>query len=331
MVVLFLTGGGYTMIESKTRKLVTAGLMIALGMILPFVTAHGYGIKGNVILPMHIPVLLCGFFCGPLYGAVCGLILPVLNSILTGMPALYPMAPLMTFELLTYGLVSGLLYKLFGYSKRLIVIEGTLISAMLIGRIVYGIAAWVLLFFDADAGKFSVISSVITGLPGILIQLILIPIIVSSVQKNKSGSYDAVGEAIKLLNEENATCVLVKDNAIISAESPQGIAYIIDLYHAGKLENVFVADKIIGKAAAMIFSLGGVKGCYGETVSQAAVDWMKSKNMSFQCCCTVSMIENRKGDGMCPMEETVIDISDEKEALTALENKIAELRSAELS
>ncbi len=315
------------MIQSKSRKLVIAGLMIALGMILPFATAHGFGMTGKVILPMHIPVLLCGFFCGPLFGALCGLILPILNSLLTGMPVLYPMAPLMTCELVTYGFISGLLYKVSGYSKKLMVIEGALISAMLIGRILYGIAAWILLFFDADAGEFSVISSVVVGLPGIFIQLILIPAIVSSVQKSKSGSYDAVSEAIQLLNEENATCVLVKDNTIISAESPRGIAYIIDLYHAGKLQDVFVADKIIGKAAAMIFTLGGVKGCYGETVSQAAIQWMESKNISFQYCHAVSVIENRKGDGMCPMEETVIDISDEKEALTALENKIAQLRS----
>ncbi|MBE7042485.1 MAG: DUF1893 domain-containing protein [Ruminococcaceae bacterium] len=316
------------MIQNKSKKLVIAGLMIALGIILPFATAHGFGITGNVVLPMHIPVLLCGFFCGPLYGALCGLILPVLNSILTGMPVLYPMAPLMTCELFTYGLISGLLYRLYGCSKKMIAIEGALIPAMLAGRIVYGIAAWILLFFDADAGQFSVVSSVVTGLPGILIQIVLIPVIVSAVQKRKNGSYDAINEAIKMLNEETATCVLVKDNKIISAESPRGIAYIIDLYHAGELKDVYVADKIIGKAAAMIFSLGGINGCYGETVSQAAVEWMKLKNIPLQSLHIVSQIENRKGDGMCPMEETVTSVFDEREALTALENKIAELRSA---
>ena len=105
------------MLKNYSKKLIISSLMIAIGIILPYVTAHGFGISGNVFLPMHIPVLLCGFFCGPLLGAICGAVLPILNSILTGMPVLFPMAPIMTPELFTYGLFSGIIYKLFGYSK----------------------------------------------------------------------------------------------------------------------------------------------------------------------------------------------------------------------
>ena len=87
------------MLVNKNQKLAITGLLLAIGIILPFATAHGIGIPGTVLLPMHIPVLLCGLLCGPAYGSGLGLVLPILNSLLTGMPVLYPMAPIMTAEL----------------------------------------------------------------------------------------------------------------------------------------------------------------------------------------------------------------------------------------
>ena len=79
------------MFKSNSKKTVLAGLFLALGILLPFVTSHGTAlIPGKVFLPMHIPVLLCGYFCGGFYGAICGFILPYLNSFITGMPALFP-------------------------------------------------------------------------------------------------------------------------------------------------------------------------------------------------------------------------------------------------
>ena len=88
-------------LNEKTKKLTLAGMLLALGIILPFATSHGIGVPGNILLPMHIPVYLCGLLCGPLYGALCGLVLPLLNSVLTGMPVIYPMMPLMTVEMET--------------------------------------------------------------------------------------------------------------------------------------------------------------------------------------------------------------------------------------
>ena len=81
--------------KSKVQSISVAGMLLALGILLPLVTAHGFCIPGVVLLPMHIPVLLCGFICGPLYGGVLGFVLPLLNSVLTGMPVMYPMAPIM--------------------------------------------------------------------------------------------------------------------------------------------------------------------------------------------------------------------------------------------
>lgn len=309
--------------QSQTQKLVIAGMMLALGLILPYATAHGFGVQGNVLLPMHIPVLLCGFICGPMYGALCGLLLPVLNSLLTGMPAMYPMAVLMTCELTMYGLISGLFNKVFGKSGKLYMMYPTLLIAMVAGRLMYGFAAWLLLFTGAAAGKFSVVGAVVTGLPGIVIQLVLIPVIVNRVMKLQKNAMDI---AIDMIKSQKATCVTMRKGKIETQGSPRGIAYIIDLYEKDMLAGAFVADKIVGKAAAMVFTVGGVAQCYAENISEGALKWLTDHNIPTEYTNISEHIINRTGDGICPMELTVQDIDNEKEAIEALKKKIEELK-----
>lgn len=311
--------------DSKTKRLVTAALMLALGMILPYATAHGFGIQGTILLPMHIPVLLCGFFAGPLYGALCGLILPVLNSVCTGMPVLYPMGIIMTGELFAYGLVSGLLHKKSNYKVEYKHLYPTLVIAMICGRIVYGIVASALVFFSAKAMKLSVVTAVVQGLPGIVLQLVLIPTVVKYLSKFSANRYSEYDKAVFLIKSGEKTCVTVKDNKITSAESPLGISHIIKLYDEGMLKDSFVADTIIGKAAAMIFSYSGVKGCYGHVMSREAFEWLTQHNITAHYGTLTEMIQNRKGDGMCPMEQTVKEITDEVEAIEKLKAKVKEL------
>ena len=129
-----------------------------------------------------------------------------------------------------------------------------------------------------------------------------------------------------MVEQGKAACVVVRDNKIVDASSPNGIYYLIELYEKGLLKNAFLADKVIGKAASMILSLGGAKGCYAENISVPATEWLSAKGISFSYKNKSEFIMNRKGDGMCPMEETVKDLNDEKEALEALKNKITELR-----
>ena len=291
--------------QSQTQKLVIAGMMLALGLILPYATAHGFGVQGNVLLPMHIPVLLCGFICGPMYGALCGLLLPVLNSLLTGMPAMYPMAVLMTCELTMYGLISGLFNKVFGKSGKLYMMYPTLLIAMVAGRLMYGFAAWLLLFTGAAAGKFSVVGAVVTGLPGIVIQLVLIPVIVNRVMKLQKNAMDI---AIDMIKSQKATCVTMRKGKIETQGSPRGIAYIIDLYEKDMLAGAFVADKIVGKAAAMVFTVGGVAQCYAENISEGALKWLTDHNIPTEYTNISEHIINRTGDGICPMELSVQDI-----------------------
>ncbi len=141
-----------------------------------------------------------------------------------------------------------------------------------------------------------------------------------------SNEKGAFYEAVEMIKSEKATCVVVKDNKIIRAESPKGISYIIDLCEKGVLRDAYVADKIIGKAAAMIFSFGGVKACYGKTMSESAKKWLEEHSINASYTTLTYSIQNRRGDGICPMENTVKDIFDDKEALEALKNKINNIK-----
>ena len=317
-------------LKTKNEKIAVTGMLIALGILLPFATSHGFGIPGTVLLPMHIPVFLCGLLCGPVYGAFSGLLLPVLNSFLTGMPAMYPMMPIMAGELFTYGLVSGLLYKKTKLGKMKFGVYAALVGAMISGRVVYGLVFHLLLLVSGQLKALTVWAAVVTGVPGIFIQLLLIPPVILALQHGKrKASRSAVHSAINLITEGTASCVVIKENTIVKTQCDRGIGPVIRLYESGLLQDAFVVDKIIGKAAAMVMTLGGVKGCYGVTMSASAVRWLKEHHISVQYETCVDAIINRAGDGICPMEQTVKDIEDAETALVALKGKIAELRSAE--
>lgn len=317
-------------LKTKNEKTAVTGMLIALGILLPFATSHGFGIPGTVLLPMHIPVFLCGLLCGPVYGAFSGLLLPVLNSFLTGMPAMYPMMPIMAGELFTYGLVSGLLYKKTKLGKMRFGVYAALVGAMISGRVVYGLVFHLLLLVSGQLKALTVWAAVVTGVPGIFIQLLLIPPVILALQHGKrKASRSAVHSAINLITEGTASCVVIKENTIVKTQCDRGIGPVIRLYESGLLQDAFVVDKIIGKAAAMVMTLGGVKGCYGVTMSASAVRWLKEHHISVQYETCVDAIINRAGDGICPMEQTVKDIEDAEAALVALKGKIAELRGAE--
>lgn len=164
----------------KSRNIVFSGLFIAFGLILPMIF-HQFNMGGPGFLPMHIPVLIGAMLLGPLSGLIIGLITPVLSSVLTGMPVLFPMLPIMFFELGFYGLVAGYLYKTLKLS-----IFPSLIGAMLVGRVVAGIVVFFLgqFFGFQGPGPISYITgAVMTGIFGIIIQLIFVPIVVKLIER----------------------------------------------------------------------------------------------------------------------------------------------------
>ena len=311
-------------IRDYNKRLVIAGFMLALGLILPYVLAHGIGIKGTVLLPMHIPVFLCGLLCGWKYAGMLGFTLPYINGILTGMPELYPTAILMSFELTVYGLITGLIYYKTPLRRWKLGMYPAILGAMVAGRLVYGISTVVILQFDSSLKVASVWASLITGIPGIIVQLIIVPaisMVVLGYPKYKQR--DAVSSAVNLILEESASCVLIKGNIIEKTVNARGIAPIVTFYENGLLEDAYIVDKIVGKAAAMIMTLGGVKGCYGVTMSRGALEWFNGKGISVRYNKLVEKIINRTGDGICPMEATVAQINDPDEAYSMLKEKMS--------
>ena len=164
----------------KIKKMCLSAMFIALGIVLPFVTMNIPEI-GNMLLPMHIPVLLSGFILGPVYGMIVGFVTPLLRSIMFGAPIFYPKAIVMSFELLTYGLIIGLFYHIiFNRRSKLINIYISLILAMIFGRVTYGIVQSIIGLVNMNGFTFKVFvtEAIINAIPGIIIQLIIIPIII---------------------------------------------------------------------------------------------------------------------------------------------------------
>lgn len=162
-----------------TKKLVTASMLLAIGVIIPSIF-HITGLPGQMLLPMHIPVLIGGFLLPPTLALLLGMLTPLLNSFITGMPVLFPIAIILVFELGAYGLITSLLYRVLKIPSLL-----ALIISMVVGRLVAGLTIFVLSAFftlPLDPVLF-VKGAVITGLPGIIIQIILIPSLIYAILK----------------------------------------------------------------------------------------------------------------------------------------------------
>ncbi len=166
--------------EKQIKKITLSAMFVAIGIILPMITGNIHQI-GNMLLPMHIPVFLCGLICGWKYGIIVGAILPLLRSSLFGMPPLYPTALAMTFELATYGAVSGIMYNRSKW-QCIFALYRSMIVAMLLGRIVWGFAEVILLGFAGNTFTWSAFmaGAFFNAIPGIIVQLTLIPFLMVS-------------------------------------------------------------------------------------------------------------------------------------------------------
>lgn len=172
----------------KNKKFVInialAGMFLALAYVMPFLTGQIREI-GKMLCPMHIPVLLCGIICGAPYGMIVGIIAPLLRSLTLGMPVLFPSAIAMAVELAVYGLVAGLLYN--SLPKKKINIYVSLLSSMVIGRVIWGVTTFCIMGFDATKFGFAKFwaGAVADAIPGIIMQIVLVPIIIMLLEKAK--------------------------------------------------------------------------------------------------------------------------------------------------
>ena len=166
----------------QTKKLVLSAFFMALGIVLPFLTGQIQQI-GNMLLPMHIPVLLCGFICGWPYGLVVGLVTPLLRSAMFGMPPIMPTAAGMAVELAVYGTVTGVMHS--KLPKKIPYIYVSLLGAMIAGRVAWGIVSIALYGFMGNRFSMAIFLSgaFLNAIPGIILQIILIPAIIIALKK----------------------------------------------------------------------------------------------------------------------------------------------------
>lgn len=175
---------------NNTKKLVYSALFLALALVLPFLTGQ-IQTFGQMLAPMHLPVLLCGFVCGPVWGLAVGAVAPLLRSLLFSMPPMFPTAVAMAFELVAYGLFTGLFYRLFsarltgGAGKKWGALYASLVLSMLLGRAVWGCVMFLLM--AASGGTFGMAAFVAGAFSsawlGILVQLAAVPPIVYALER----------------------------------------------------------------------------------------------------------------------------------------------------
>ena len=327
-----------TVIQNETRKLTLGALFICLGVLFPYLMGHAFGVPGTILLPMHIPVIIAGLLLGPKLGLVIGILTPIASSLLTGMPPLWPMLPQMVVELGVFGVFAGFLRR-----KLDLPLYVSLVGAMLVGRIARGIIfAVIMLPTTAGFVMESMITTTIMGLPGIMIQLLFIPVTVKLLEKHlklpttkKSNNNEQstlelkLNEAIREITAKKNTFVLIKQDEIIYRTSGKGVRPFLVLLATEEgrdlLQGAMVVDKIIGKAAAMLAVLGKTSSVYGVTMSESGKSFLEKhdKLQGFTRC--VDVISKRDGQGICPIERSVLEIEDPAEAYEKVKMAVAEL------
>lgn len=170
--------------HKKLLRMVLAALFLALAYVMPFLTGQIPEI-GSMLCPMHLPVLLCGFICGWPWGMIVGLIVPVFRSLLTGgFPPMFPTAVCMAVELAVYGGTSGLMHKILPRKK--LFIYCSLVTAMIAGRAAWGAAMFLCLGANGGFTFAAFLAGAFTNaIPGIIVQLILVPILVILIENSK--------------------------------------------------------------------------------------------------------------------------------------------------
>ena len=168
--------------KTNVKKLILAALFLAMALVLPFLTGQIPEV-GSMLCPMHIPALLCGFFCGWPWGLMVGFVAPLLRSVTFGMPPMFPVAICMAFELATYGAVSGALYQKLPKKKSSVYVA--LLVAMVVGRLVWGAARVILAGLSGSSFTWALFlaGAFTNAVPGIILHLILIPVLVTAMDR----------------------------------------------------------------------------------------------------------------------------------------------------
>lgn len=164
-------------------NLVFSAMFLCMALLLPFLTGQIPQI-GKMLLPMHIPVILCGMICGWQYGLCVGFIAPILRGIIFANPVLFPTGIIMAFELAAYGFFAGFIYNVLN-NNNISKVYISLVISMITGRIVKCIVQFFVLGFTDEGFVFTafIAGAFTNAIPGIILQIILIPLIMLTLQK----------------------------------------------------------------------------------------------------------------------------------------------------
>lgn len=186
--------------SKNVKNMTLAAMFLAIGLVLPLFTGQIPQV-GNMLLPMHIPVFLCGLICGWQYGAIVGFILPILRYSIFGMPIIFPTGISMSFELMTYGFIIGFLYNRSRW-QCVISLYRSMIAAMVAGRAVWGVVQIILLGLSGSGFTWQMFmaGAFLNAVPGIILQLILIPVIM--LELNRTGLVKFKKQHTAVINTE---------------------------------------------------------------------------------------------------------------------------------
>ena len=133
-------------------------------------------------------------------------------------------------------------------------------------------------------------------------------------------------QAVELLKETNITCVLCKDGQIYTS-TERGVKPLIAFVESGRDYRGFsAADKIVGKAAAMLYVLLGVHTVFAEVMSEGGIYTLARHGIASFCDTSVKEIQNRSNTGICPMEEAVAKIDAPDEGMKAIQKKLSAMQ-----
>ena len=124
-----------------------------------------------------------------------------------------------------------------------------------------------------------------------------------------------------ILLKENHTIVIYKNDASVYISNDRGVAPLMKLLKEDKLQlrDSMVADKVIGKAAALLMVYAGVKEVFTPTISVPAVEVFEKHDVKITYDKVVERIINRKGDGLCPMETLCLNVENPEEAFLKIQ------------
>jgi hypothetical protein len=240
------------------------------------------------------------------------------------------MLPAMVGELGTYGLATGALWQ---RGKGLYI---SLLGAMVLGRVVHALLMACFIAWQGKAIGFSLLFFLVQGIPGTVLQLVLLPVILrrlglerpaatetdlcrptpAVLQKGNDSMETLIQEQMEQILHHGQSIALIKNHNVIFTDRSRGVMPLLKLLDKQPelLRDALVVDKIIGKAAAMLLTLGGVKEIHTYMLSQNGRAFLERHHIPVTAQCDIDMIQNRQKDGICPFEKSVLDTEDLEEA-----------------